>query len=241
MKTNRNLSIFIVAAIAALPLTGCLSDDEKKARRAWAFDIAGEYDEARDAEGAGGEVEIINEQDKVDVRVVFRRGELYEGEQAWLDLIADDDRRAEVAAEIVLGEGLNSIEYDLVGGENISDDFGKSSTVTVSGPKIDVTPKSDDATDGKLHYMLKATIDNGSAELRGTLSLHYSDRRPDGDTEDDDDTELHIETESFDIVLERRDGPLEAPLCDDCTTGGSLPDEDASEGDVEADEADEAA
>lgn len=229
--TSTNWIAKLFTAVAVLAVTsGCLSEEEKEARRAWAYDISGEYDETREEGVDPGQVTISNETSKNDIQISFIRGALYAGEQEYIDLIADEDERALVVAELVLGEGESEARETLVGGENISDNFGESSKLSVGGPSFDATPKLEGATDAKISYAISAEIVNASDELRGTLTVRYQDRRPDPD--DAEETELHSESESFDIVLKRRAGPIDGDVCDDCTTGAS-DDEEVAEGTAE--------
>lgn len=228
-STNWITKLFTAVTVLAVA-SGCLSEEEKEARRAWAYDISGEYDEAREEGVEAGEVTITEESSKNDIKITFVRGAIYAGEQEYIDLIADDDERALVVAELVLGEGESEAQESLVGGENISDNFGESSKLSVGGPSFDATPKLEGATDAKVSYAMSAEILNQSDELRGTLTVRYQDHRPDPD--DAEETELHTESESFDIVLKRRAGPIDGDVCEDCTTGAS-DDEQVADGTAE--------
>lgn len=230
----------LCAAVAVLPLTvGCLSDEEKEARRAWAYDLSGDYTEVRDEGVRAGAVVIENETSKNDIKVTFTRGDLYEGEQAYVDLIKDEAARAEVVETLVIGAGESELTESLVGGENISDNFGESSRFAISSSSFEATPKIDEATDAKVYWNLSAEILNNSDELKGTLVVHYSDRRPSSDPEAEEDArELHTESESFTVLFKRDEGPIEGEVCDDCKSGPSGDDEesDPADGSDEDDE-----
>lgn len=219
----------VVTAVTVMSLSSaCLSEEEKEARRAWAYDLSGEYDEAREDAVVAGSVVIENETSKNDIAVTFTRGALYAGEQAYVDLVVDEEERAALVAELILGQGESPVQEDLTGGENISDNFGESSKFSVRSEELDATAKLEGATDAKVHYTMSAEIVNLSDELRGTLTIHYQDRRPKADAEGESETELHTEQETFDVLLKRVAGPIEGEVCDNCTTGGSSDADDAA-------------
>ncbi len=227
-STKRLPKLFTAsAAFSLLSLVsvtaGCLSDEEKEARRAWAYDLSGSYDESRAEGTAAGSVEIENETSKNDIKVTFTRGALYDGEQAYLDLVEDEEQRGALLETLVIGAGESELIDGFVGGENISDNFGESSTIGIVSQRYDATPKLEDATDAEVYYSLNAEIVNLSDELRGTLTIHYQDHRPSADEGEEgaDETELHTESERFDILFKRAAGPIEGEVCDDCTTGPS--------------------
>jgi hypothetical protein len=218
LKTNRILTIFTALTAVALA-SGCLSSEELEARRQWAYDLAGEYDEVRTGDATAGSVEVVNEDGKNDVKLVYARGDLHTGEQEYIDRVADETERAALAAELIIGEGDSALQDRLVGAENYSDDFGESSTIVTSSERFVATPSEEGASDAKVWYSVTLNIVNGSDELRGTLAVHFEERRPDPTDEDPDNTELEIESERFDLVLKRRAGPIEAEVCIECTEG----------------------
>lgn len=242
----RSLATKLLVALAMLPLTvGCLSDEEKEARRAWAYDLSGEYTEVRDDGVEAGSLLIENESSKNDIKVTFTRGALYEGEQAFFDLIKDEGTRAELVEKIVIGAGQDELRDGLVGGENISDNFGESSKFVVASAKYEATAKLEEATDAKVYWSLSAEIQNQSDELRGSLSVFYQDKRPknwadeEAEEGDGDERVLHTETESFPIVFKRDAGPIEGQVCDDCKSGPESEGEDEGEGEEDDEDEDE--
>lgn len=230
-----------IAALALSVTAGCLSDEEKEARRAWAYDLSGDYTEVRDEGVSAGTVVIENEQSKNDIKITFTRGDLYEGEQAYLDLVAEEAEWTALLETLVLGAGESNVTEELIGGENISDNFGESSKLAVSSEEYGATPKIEEATEATVHYSISAEILNNSDELRGTLTIHYKDRRPSTEPDaEEGERVLHTENEAFNVVLKRVAGPIEGDVCDDCKSGPSDDEEGAEDGaDEEGDPADE--
>lgn len=236
----------LVAAIAALPLTvGCLSEEEKEARRAWAYDLSGEYTEVRQEGVRAGALLIENESSKNDIKVTFTRGELYEKEQELFDLIQDEAKRAQLAETLIIGEGKDELREEFIGGENISDNFGESSKLFVTSDKYEANAKLETAREARVYWTLSAEIVNESDELRGILTIHYQDSRPknwadegaevapgnDEEGEEEDKRVLHTEAEPIPVVFKRNAGPIEGEVCDDCKTGPSSgSDDEADEG-----------
>lgn len=234
MQTKRILHAFIAPLALSAIATGCLSKEELEARRQWAYDLSGGYDEVRPEGTEAGSVEIVNEEDKNDVKLVFTRGALYDGEQAYLDRIADEAKREALAAELVLGEGDSQFIDSTLGGENISDNFGQSSEVHVSSERFEATPGVEGATESELYYRVALEIENGSDELKGKLYIRLSERRPDPTEADPDRTAIHVEDEEFAIVLKRKDGPIEGDVCEECLEGPGADAGDAANDDGDA-------
>lgn len=210
MHKKNALTLALILTAAAT--SACLSDDEKAARRACALDVAGDYSEVR-AEGiTAGTLSVTNESDKNDVKVTFARGALYDGEQAFLDRLADPADKEALLASVVLGEGTNDLRDEISGGENISSDFGGSSELDVQATELPAVASVEGAEDPKLRYSLALGIENGSDELKGSLTVTFLEQRPNAT---DDSKELHTETESFPVVF-KRPTVLEAEQSDEC-------------------------
>lgn len=210
MRKKNALTLALILTAAAT--SACLSNDEKAARRACALDVAGDYTEVR-AEGiATGTLAVANETDKNDVKLTFARGALYDGEQPFLDRLANDADKEALLASVVLGEGKNELREELAGGENISSDFGSSSELDVLASELPAVASVEGAEDPKLRYSLALGIENGSDELKGTLTVTFSEQRPNAT---DDTKELHTEVEAFPVVF-KRPAILEAAQSDEC-------------------------
>lgn len=190
----------------------CISEEEKAARAACALDVAGDYTEVRPEGVEAGALVITNETDKNDVKLEFTRGALYEGEQAFLDRLASEDDKAAIVAALTLGEGDSEIRRELVGGENVSTDFGSSSELEVSATEREALPSVEGALDPKVKYSLALGIENGSDELKGTLTITFSERRPNAT---DDEEELHIEDMRAEVSF-KRPAVLEAEQSEEC-------------------------
>ena len=209
MKNVGTITIILMLAITS----ACVSEQEKTARRACALDVSGDYGEVRPAGTAAGTLAVADESDKTDVKLTYTRGALYDGEQAFIDRIASADDKAAVTAGLTFGLGDDAITRDLVGGENISDDFGQSSKVGVSALALAATPSEPDATDAKVRYSVSLAIANGSDELKGALTATFEENRPDATS---GDKKLHTEIKSFDVVFKRAGGVLDEEQSAEC-------------------------
>ncbi len=207
-------NVGIIAFILSLAAgTGCVSEQEKQARRACALDVSGDYSEVRPDGVAAGSLTAENESDKTDVKLAFTRGALYDGEQAFIDRLANDDDKSAVAAALDFGVGNDPVARDLVGGQNISDDFGASSKVSVSAPGMAALPSVEGATDAKVEYALDVAIENGSDQLTGNLRVTFEENRPNATS---GDKELHTESKDFAVVFQRAAGVLQQDQSQEC-------------------------
>lgn len=229
-KTFEAVPAFALICAVAAATTGCLSDEEIEQRRKWAFDLAGEYDEVRGEGVAAGALLVENQRDKNDVKLTFTRGTLYDGEQAFVDLLLNDADKAAVAAAVTFGEGDDDFVEGFTGGENVSKDFGKSSSVGVAAAAFGAKPGVEGAEESKLRWTLSLGIENGSDELKGRLEVEFSEMRP--KASDPAEKELHVEREGFDVLFRRAAGPIESDVCVDCyeDDGAPMEDEPAAEG-----------
>ena len=197
LKKNALALALILTAVAT---SACLSNEEKAARRACALDVAGDYTEVRPEGVTAGTLAVANESDKNDVKLTYTRGALYDGEQVFLDRLADPADKEALVASVVLGEGTNEVRDELSGGENISSDFGGSSELDVQAVERPAVASVEGAEDPKLRYALALGIENGSDELKGTLTVTFSEQRPNAT---DDTKQLHTEDETFPVVFKR--------------------------------------
>jgi hypothetical protein len=215
------LSLVAVAALAAS--SGCLSEQEREARRRYAFDLAGEYEEQREV--APGVLAIENQADKNDVKAVLTRTALYDGEQAFLDRVKDPAVREALAKGLSFGEGNDDVAQGISGGDNFSKDFGASSELHLGAASLDATPSVEGATDAKVDYAIDLRIDNGTDKLAGTLKLTFREQRPKATSEE---TEAHSESAEIDVAFTRKAGVIESDRCADCT--GKAANEDDKSG-----------
>lgn len=211
MKNAGNVGLILTVLLVA-STSACLSDEEKAARAACALDVAGEYVELRDEGIEAGGLLVENETDKNDVKLTFTRGALYEGEQAFLDRLAADEDKAGLAALVTLGEGDSEVRRELEGGENVSTDFGSSSELRVSATERDALPSVEGALEPKVRYELALGIENGSDELKGLLTITFSERRPNATN---DNEELHVENMTANVTF-KRPTLLEAEQSEEC-------------------------
>ena len=215
MQTNIASISFILAAAALGVVTGCVSEQEKVARRACALDVAGDYGESRPAGTTAGSLTVSDESSKNDVKLVFTRGALYDGEQTFIDRFKNDADKTAVKASLDLGTGDDQITDDLVGGQNISDDFGNSSKIGVGAPDFEATPIVAGATDAKVHYRVALSIQNGTDLLLGKLTVTSQENRPKAGGAAGE-TELFSESKAFDVSFKRGAGVLKADQSDEC-------------------------
>jgi hypothetical protein len=152
------------------------------------------------------------------VKLAFARGALYDGEQAFIDRLANDDDKTAIAASLDFGVGDDAVTRDLVGGQNISDDFGASSKVDVNATGFDALPSVDGATDARVTYALDLVIENGSDQLSGNLHVTFQENRPNATS---GDKELHSEAKDFAVVFKRADvlQQDQSPECKDIVDG----------------------
>lgn len=129
---KKNLKILLVNVF--LFLGACVSDKEKTVRRENAFDINGSY-RAELGGRDGLNFQIINEKGHHDIVIKLNReGHFKENEKKFLARLEqdhgikiNDNMLFEKSKKIILGKGyfwLNDVQR---GGENISDNFGKTS------------------------------------------------------------------------------------------------------------------
>lgn len=158
---------FLLGVLSCLaPGIGC-GDAARDGRRADAFDLEGQYD------GPDGLLQIVNEQDRNDVRLTLVRAFASPGEQ---DLLA---RRIDVdqdGRQVEMGRGKDGLLFEVDGGENVSFDGGESSTVSVTGVDFPALGSAAGATQAVLRWSARL-VANAEGRLVGTLSLSSRERR----------------------------------------------------------------
>ncbi len=177
------IKVLFVVALSAF-LSGCLSPEEQQARRDNAFDINGTWQTTKDSE-LQLNFEIINQQEKSDILVTLTRTSPVTEEEK--QLLSKAKKEHGINSEdilnpptqITLGEEPNPLVKALSGGENISDNFGKSSRFYVcddSPPEYKSTQILEDKKNIKLKvlYCLSGTVKKESKNLieEGKFSLN---------------------------------------------------------------------
>ena len=183
MKRKSLLILWGVILVAG----GCVtSPEEREARRSNAFNLTGEYESVLSDSDVSLNFEILNEEGNHDILIFMgRRGDsLTDTEETFLEELAEkhnisisSEEILRNASNLILGKGHPLI--DLRGGENISDNFGRSSKFNVCSKSIKtyksnlpkeerVMPRSDEVrTDVKLniYYCLSGTVNSESKEV----------------------------------------------------------------------------
>ncbi len=151
-------------------LSGCASEAEKEARRENAFDLAGQY---TSTSRAGSSIEfnmnISNESGRHDVVASMDRALAITNQESTFLQNRHSINPATVSSyftkTLALGRGSqNSLE----GGENISDDFGESSRVSLCTNSFKYDSQK------SLRYCMSGTIRKTDFVLRGQLTLYVS-------------------------------------------------------------------
>lgn len=146
---------------------GCASQSEKEERRQNAFDISGNYSPLT-LSPSKLSFKIINESGRHDVKVEIGRDSFHTLElEAYQKRGLDSAKIKELTGNpILLGEGY--FKDDPNGGENISDDFGETS-------KISITKRIQYDSVNQLTYTFSATIKKNEFILHGTFSISLND------------------------------------------------------------------
>lgn len=135
----KNLRLSLLLLFISYFLYGCsVSKEEKEARRENAFDLNGSYQTIAYSE-VSLHFDITNENGKSDILVVLDRiGDLTEKEKRFLselenghDIVITPET---LLNQLVLGKGRSFIDF--TGGENISDNFGKTSKFNVCSDTV---------------------------------------------------------------------------------------------------------
>ena len=208
-----------ILIIFSVFLSGCLSKEERKARQENGFDISGDYKTVEDVEDPSEvqlEFTIINQNVKHDIFVQLNRiSPLTMEEKEFLSELAKDHG---VSVETLTAQpfpktfGGESGLLDLDGGDNISDDFGKTSKFNVCAdnpPKYESKKVVEDAKNVKLRisYCLSGVIEkesknriDGELSLDASYSYDLKDKDKDGGfgvSSHDKDVILHFKAEKI--------------------------------------------
>ena len=167
--------ITAMLTILSVFLFGCLSEEEKQARRDNAFDISGSWQTEESSE-VQLNFEITNQTKKHDILVTLTRtSPVTEKEKQLLQKAKTDhgitsEDILNPPTQITFGEETNPLDTALDGGENISDNFGKSSRFHVcadSPPEYESTKTEAGKKNIKLKilYCLSGTVKKENKNL----------------------------------------------------------------------------
>ncbi|MCY4643525.1 MAG: hypothetical protein OXB88_02810 [Bacteriovoracales bacterium] len=185
-KKNLLLSCSLIAVLG-----GCLSEEEIASRRDHAFDLTGSYEAILLDSGIGLDLHIVNEEGNHDILISMnRRGSFLSDEElAFLSKLErkhqvslSEERFLRNSSSIEIGKGRSFMDFD--GGENISNDFGKSSRFNICSEdvqtkkiKAQITTPSGEIERPRLHifYCLSGIIQNDTKDvIDGRLTLESS-------------------------------------------------------------------
>jgi hypothetical protein len=214
MRHSPFSSLVIAASLLAVT-SSCVSGAELEARRKFAFDLSGAYSEQRGDAQTPGSLQIDNKSDKTDVKLTFARTVLYAGESDILAHLASADDATAIRKGFVLGEQDDALVASLVGGTNISDDFGASSKLAVATKSFTAKPSVTGATDSVVDYTFDIAIQNGSDQLTGTLNASFHETQPDASKAGA--TKGFHDDRTFNVTFTRVAGKIVSESCTTCT------------------------
>ena len=183
--------------ILSIFLSGCLSEEEIKARQENAFDIAGTYKTTEDSE-VQLNFTITNQNVKHDILVQFNRTSPLPLTDQEKELFSDLAKKHGVSVETltskpfpaIFGGNFDSFSKSMDGGENISSNFGKTSRFHVysdNPPEYESKKVVEGGKNVKLQiqYSFSGTVKKESKNvIEGKLSLdasyHYDTDTDDG-------------------------------------------------------------
>ena len=202
----RALMMLAGVAVMSLGQAACISQEEADARRSWAFDLQGNY------QGAESSLVVENESAKHDVLVTLDRSGPFSGELVLLERIHSDELRDALRSRVVLGQGLDELTERFQGGDNYSDDFGRSSSIRVASRSYQAVP-SDGYTNASVRIRLSLDISNGEDRLGGTYVVEVWET---GTGDRGGSTLRMTEEVKLPVSFVRDGGPVQAPICDEC-------------------------
>lgn len=169
MKNALTLPLLAAVLLTCAIFYSCASNDEKAVRRENAFNVAGTWTTCGTLSEIPMTITIENEKGRHNVVLtITRSGSLTAKEKSFYEQLGIDIARLpkSLTETIVIGQGR---QYSLDGGENISDDFGKTSRIEAY---------SDDyAYDGstKIRHFIRAEITKSSFILKGELVIEVTE------------------------------------------------------------------
>jgi len=165
-------TVLLVGALLAL--VGC-ADDPRPLRRAAAIDVAGAWQEVREA-GPDATLVIANEGDINNVVATLRDRTIGDAEAAALGRVPSPTQRDGLVVELELGAGRDAVREETDGGENVSFDGGETTTLQLRSAPVPIAASSTEAQDATLAWALR--LDGDAAGLAGTLAVLMSERVP---------------------------------------------------------------
>jgi hypothetical protein len=177
MKNKKILKLVLIIAQLIAAVACGVSEEEKEERQINAFDLSGGWmtDSRMGVPSTGiydGVTLFISNEgnDRSNIKIEVIRDAWSSEEENFVDALpisfGDKQRiKNKYDGTFILGQGQHQ---DLIGGENISDDFGESSKVyvTTNGREALKT-----ANDVEINYYLDAKINRNDFVLRGSLRM----------------------------------------------------------------------
>lgn len=179
----------LVMFISLISLVACgVSEEEKQERQANAFDVSGGWMTSDSlglpSSGLQDEVTLFisNEgDDRSNIKIEVIRDAWSSQENNFFENFAFSFSQMErirnkFDGSFIIGTGKHQ---DLIGGENISDNFGESSKIYVSSNHNESVKFSDGTN---ISYAIEAVVDRDDFILRGKLHITVSQSREERDT-----------------------------------------------------------
>jgi hypothetical protein len=160
---------------ALMVTVGC-ADDPRPGRRATAIDVAGTWLEERDDALSGATARVDNEDGIVDVVLTLRDRTVGPSEAAVLARLPSSTDRATLVERLTLGAGRDLVREETDGGENVSFDGGRTTTVQVRSAPIPIAASSPSAREATLGFALR--LDGDDTRLEGHLMVLVSEVVP---------------------------------------------------------------
>lgn len=173
MTATRSLGLLLGGAL--LVTVGC-AEDPRPARRATAIDVAGTWLEERDDALPGATARVDNEDGIVDVVFTLHDRTVGASEAALLARLPSSTDRATLVERLTLGAGRDLVREETDGGENVSFDGGRTTTVQVRSAPVPIAASSPSAREATLGFALR--LDGDDVSLEGLLTVLVSEVVP---------------------------------------------------------------
>lgn len=161
---------FALSALSLIFAIGCASEAEKQERKENAYDVSGAYKASTSSDSEVGlSFEIKNESGRHDILIQLDRLEPYTTKEAkFLEASGIDAQQVfdHFGSSLTLGAGYNPDH--VVGGENVSKDFGESSQFFVCTSPYEYDERS------KITYCLSGVVHKDGESLKGALQLRLT-------------------------------------------------------------------
>lgn len=202
MSSALNFMVKLLSATAlSWTLVGCASEAEKEARRENAFDLAGTYTAtAQSGSSFDFTMNISNENGRYDVFATMDRALAITNQESTFLQNKHGLNPGTVSSyftkTLSLGRGSGN---SLDGGENISDDFGESSRVSICTASFKYNAQK------SLRYCMNGTIRKSDFVLRGQLTLYVSTETQKVDQNGKPYTEVEVDSTSLPFIAKGND------------------------------------